>query len=102
MQRRGSCATLRAVAIAPLTRREYRAARDLLARLRDDVRPRVSSPGAVQRVDRTVELLEEAIAEYRSRVWWRRWVPGVPGEHDTPLRSVLEGWAEAYEQLVRR
>lgn len=60
--------------IAPLTRREARAAKQFRADMGELVAalgPTEASYGAVTLIQRAVRQLDDAIAEYDRRAWWR-------------------------------
>jgi hypothetical protein len=93
--------------IAPLTRREARAARLFRDRQRQvlesaewrsvewrSVEWRSVEWRSVEfelrlGVDELLGAINAALAEYESRPWWRRWIPGPPAEGDRQLRDVL-------------
>jgi hypothetical protein len=87
--------------IAPLTRREYRVARnvhDEVLRALDDLRGIGST--LVPQFDERRRALAAAIAEYESRGWYGRLVAPLGGRGDVRLRAWLLDDAERLERFA--
>lgn len=86
------------VPVAPLTRREARAARPVLLTLKG-ARQQITSLASGENVDMAIATLEQALAEYDARPWWRRPLPLVS---DAPrLSEVLARHLDYIEGRLR-
>jgi hypothetical protein len=77
--------------IAPITRREARVARGILAGVvaeRSKLSRELDASVVADHFDAMAASLRDALAEYAARPWYRRWLPGAPG-HRMRLRAWL-------------